>query len=145
MMTRKKAPLGLVTPVLLVMMISPKGTHPASAEEANSYRIVRTGTMVASFYGYGDRFHGRETANGERFDRNAPTAAHKFLPFGTILVVTNPENGRWTRVRINDRGPYIRGRDLDLSYGAARKLGMVEEGVRRIEYLELVPQRRQKK
>ncbi|TRD12359.1 septal ring lytic transglycosylase RlpA family protein [Erythrobacter insulae] len=84
------------------------------------------GTGVASYYGR--RFHGRLTANGERFNMNAMTAAHKTLPFGTKVRVINARNGRSVVVRINDRGPFIRGRTIDLSRGAARKLGMISRG-----------------
>ena len=78
---------------------------------------------------YGNEFHGRRTASGEIFDQWAMTAAHKRLPFNTIVLVKNLKNGRTLKVRINDRGPYTRGRIIDLSRGAARKLGMVSEGV----------------
>lgn len=73
--------------------------------------------------------HGRITANGERFNPLGMTAAHKSLPFGTIVRLTNPDNGRSVTVRINDRGPFIRGREFDLSLGAARALDMEERGV----------------
>lgn len=82
---------------------------------------------VASYYA--DKFHGRTTANGEKFNMYDMTAAHKTLPFGTRVIVTNLENGRKVVVRINDRGPYIKGRTIDLSFAAARKLGMIQKGV----------------
>jgi len=95
-------------------------------------RVVRAlGTGVASYYG--KRFHGRLTANGERFNMNAMTAAHKTLPFGTRVRVTNPANGRSVTVRINDRGPFIRGRTIDLSRGAASKIGMISRGHARVK------------
>ena len=81
---------------------------------------------IASFYA--EAFHGRTTANGETFDMNAMTCAHLTLPFGTVLKVTNLDNDRTTTVRINDRGPYIEGRIIDLSKGAARSLNMIESG-----------------
>lgn len=84
--------------------------------------------MVTSYYG--DGFHGGKTSNGERFDRNGMTAAHKGFPFGTLLQVSDPETGASVRVRVNDHGPYRRGRDLDLSEGAARLLGMTKVGVK---------------
>lgn len=87
----------------------------------------KDGTWVASWYG--KPFHGRKTASGETYNMYGLSAAHKHLPFGTRLNITNPENGRRTVVVINDRGPFVRGRDLDLSLGAARKLDMVEDGV----------------
>ena len=81
----------------------------------------------ASWYGPG--FHGRLTANGERYNQNALTAAHRNLRFGTRVKVTNLNNGRSVVVRINDRGPYARGRVIDVSAAAARTLGMVKSGV----------------
>lgn len=78
---------------------------------------------------YGNEYHGRTTASGEVFDQDALTAAHKKLPFGTVVRVTNLRNGRHVVVRINDRGPFIRGRIIDLSRGAARELDMIGEGV----------------
>lgn len=81
----------------------------------------------ASWYGPG--FHGRRTANGEIFDQNDLTAAHKELAFGTKVKVTNLQNGKSIIVKINDRGPYINGRHLDLSKGAAQKIDMIEAGV----------------
>lgn len=78
---------------------------------------------------YGGKFHGRRTANGERFDMDDLTAAHRTLPFGTKVRVTNARNGRSVVVRINDRGPFIGGRVIDLSRGAADAIGMVRTGV----------------
>jgi rare lipoprotein A len=81
---------------------------------------------------YGGKFHGRRTASGERFDKNAMVAAHPSLPFGTVVRVTNVKNGRSTSVRIVDRGPakriQRRGIIIDLSHGAARQLGFVAQG-----------------
>lgn len=93
------------------------------------------GSMKASWYGPG--FHGRKTANGEIYDQMAFTAAHKSLKFGTLLKVTNPKNGKSVIVRINDRGPYIAGRDLDLSKAAALEIGMVKKGVARLKVEEV--------
>ena len=85
---------------------------------------------VASWSGPG--FAGRLTASGERFDPSALTCAHRTLPFGTRLEVTNLENGRSVVVRVNDRGPYAHGRLLDLSAEAARRLGMRSSGTARV-------------
>lgn len=82
---------------------------------------------IASWYGPG--FHGRRTASGERFNQHDLTAAHRTLPFGTRVLVTNMRNGRSVVVRINDRGPHIRGRIIDLSAGAARAIGVKSNGV----------------
>lgn len=84
------------------------------------------GSGVASYYG--KRFHGRRTANGERFDMHAMTAAHRTLPFGTLVAVTNPRNGKTVTVRINDRGPFAHGRLIDLSRAAATELGLIRRG-----------------
>jgi rare lipoprotein A len=81
---------------------------------------------------YGKKFQGRRTASGERYDMRALTAAHPRLPFGTVVTVTNMKNGRSVKVRINDRGPFIKGRIIDLSYAAARKLAMLSKGVARV-------------
>lgn len=86
---------------------------------------------------YGEDFHGWVTANGEIYDMEALTAAHRTLPLGTWVRVTNVENGRQVRVRVNDRGPYLNGRVLDLSLAAARELNMVESGVAAV-HLEVV-------
>jgi len=101
-----------------------EGSQPGS--------IIRSlGMGVASYYGR--RFHGRLTANGERFNMNAMTAAHKSLRFGTKVRVTNPRNGKFVVVRINDRGPFIRGRTIDLSREAARRIGMISSGHARVK------------
>jgi len=78
---------------------------------------------------YGKKFHGKKTANGERYDMYGMTAAHKNLPFGTILRVTNMKNKRSVVVRVNDRGPFVEGRVVDLTHSAAQKLGMLGPGV----------------
>ena len=78
---------------------------------------------------YAEKFHGRKTANGETFDMYKKTAAHKSLPFNTILEVTNIENNQSVIVRVNDRGPFVGGRILDLSYSAAKEIGMLAKGV----------------
>ncbi|TDR32975.1 septal ring lytic transglycosylase RlpA family protein [Hydromonas duriensis] len=98
-------------------------------------RALQTG--VASYYGPG--FHGRRTANGETFNMNAMTAAHRTLPFGTKLKVTNLNNGQSTIVRVNDRGPYVGGRIIDLSVAAAKQIGSTTSGTAQVK-LEVVEQ-----
>ena len=78
---------------------------------------------------YGNEFHGRPTASGETFDQYAMTAAHRTFPFGTVVRVNNLSNGRAVDVRINDRGPFIRGRIIDLSRAAAQRVDMIVDGV----------------
>lgn len=87
-------------------------------------------TGMASWYG--PSFHGKKTANGERFNTNALTAAHKELPFNTMVKVTNLANGRSTTVRINDRGPFAKNRIIDLSKKAAQEIGMIQSGTARV-------------
>lgn len=89
--------------------------------------------MAAVASWYGKESAGRTTANGELFDPGGLTAAHRDWPMGTWVELRNPANGRTVAVRINDRGPFVPGRDLDLSMEAARLLGMVEAGVVRLE------------
>lgn len=86
---------------------------------------------IASWYG--DDFQGWLTANGELYDMHDMTGAHRTLPFGTIVRVTNAENGKHVRVRINDRGPYVNGRIIDLSYAAARRLDLLVTGVAAVQ------------
>lgn len=82
---------------------------------------------------YANKFNGRKTASGEVFRNRKRTAAHKTLPFGTKVTVTNMRNGRSVKVRINDRGPFVPGRVIDLSRRAARKIGMLRDGVTEVE------------
>jgi len=86
---------------------------------------------------YGKKFHGRKTANGEIYNMYAMTAAHKTLPLGTYVSVRNLSNDRKIEVRINDRGPFVRGRIIDLSYTAAKKLGVVGPGTAAVEIVAL--------
>lgn len=94
---------------------------------------------VASWYG--EQFHGKQAANGELFDMEALTAAHRTLPLGSIVRVVNLANGKHVHVRINDRGPYVNGRILDLSHAAAAYLGMVNGGLSVVQ-VEVVGDRR---
>ncbi len=100
-------------------------------------RVYSPGSDYVTASWYGPKFHGRPTASGEKFNMYAMTCAHKKFPFGTKLRVTNPVNNKSVVVTVNDRGPFIPGRDLDLSYAAAKKIGLTSEGVGRvrIEYL----------
>lgn len=99
--------------------------HPARAT---------SGCSSASHYGVGDGYHGQRTANGERYNAYGKSVAHRWLPFGTRLEVTNRRNGKSVVVRVNDRGPYVAGRDLDLSYGAFSTIANPSQGVADICY-----------
>ncbi|MEI6948259.1 septal ring lytic transglycosylase RlpA family protein [Paraflavisolibacter sp. H34] len=103
-------------------------------------KITQTGK--ASYYA--DKFNGRKTANGEIFSNNELTAAHKTLPFGTRVKVTNVNNGKSVNVRINDRGPFVAGRSIDLSKKAAQRIGIVHQGVGNVKmrYKQKRPKRR---
>ena len=103
--------------------------HAAFTPHDNNAAATRTASQgLASFYSEGAR-----TASGEKFNANELTAAHPTLPFGTKLRVTNVSNGQSVTVRVNDRGPYVPGRVVDVSYSAARTLGMVGGGVAKVK------------
>jgi len=127
---------------LLLMFAVAQGLEaPAIADRADPPKPVRTWQGVASWYG--PHFQGRKTSNGEIYDMYALTAAHRTLPIGSLVRVVDPRTNRGVVVRINDRGPFIDGREIDVSYEAARSLGFDHRGLARlrIELLE-VPERR---
>ncbi len=93
--------------------------------------------VKASFYA--DKFHGRKTASGNLYHRDSLTCAHKTLPFGTILKVINPRNNKEVIVKVTDRGPFIKGRSIDLSYAAAKKIGVISHGVASVDIHRLDP------
>jgi len=125
------APAGVMVLVMLVGCSAiPRGISGVfgpSVEPRGGHKLL----LKASWYGRD--FEGRRTASGQRFDSTAYTAAHPTLAFGTVLRVTNPENGASVLVTVNDRGPFVRGRHIDLSYAAARRLGIVSTGVTAVE------------
>lgn len=114
-----------ITLVLLLffLVVSCGGKTPKTVKSSHSQKSF---TGVASWYGL--KFHGRQTASGERFNMHAMTCAHKTLPFGTELQVTHLNGGQSVKVRVNDRGPFVRGRVIDLSYAAANKIGILGSG-----------------
>lgn len=114
---------------LLIILTAGLLTVPLTAEELHDIE------GLASWYG--GKFQGRLTANGEVFDTNQLTAAHRTLPFGTLVRVTNPRNAQSVVVRINDRGPFVEGRVIDLSRAAAERIGIAAAGVAAVE-LEVV-------
>ncbi|WP_267383963.1 septal ring lytic transglycosylase RlpA family protein [Cyanobacterium sp. uoEpiScrs1] len=117
--------MGNALPLNAIANIS--STTPGKVKTGIKEQVISLRKGMASWYGPG--FHGRLTANGERYNQNGLTAAHKNLPFGTKVRVTNLNNGRSITVRINDRGPYAHGRIIDLSKGAARVIGLMGSGV----------------
>jgi len=121
-------PLPLLAAALCVLLLALSGCRSGTRDRV---RIGWTERGQASWYGL--PFHGQRTASGERFDMYVMTAAHRELPMGTVVEVKNLDNGRRLQVRINDRGPFVRGRILDLSYAAARELDMIRLGTAAIE------------
>ncbi|HYD75935.1 septal ring lytic transglycosylase RlpA family protein [Ramlibacter sp.] len=135
-MRLREAAVLLAVAAVLQGCAVPPGTAPDAAgvesgpETASPAADEPFQRGLASWYGL--PFHGRRTASGERFDMNALTAAHPTLPFGTRVKVRSLVNGREVIVRINDRGPYARGRIIDLSHAAARAIGLLGPGVKRV-------------
>lgn len=109
---------------LALMLIAGCGSTPKAGGAVAS---GHSESGQASYYG--NEFHGRKTANGERFDQGQLTAAHRTLPFGTRVKVTNTQNGKSVIVRVNDRGPFVKGRVIDLSISAFKSLASLNAGV----------------
>jgi rare lipoprotein A len=109
------------------MLVAASGCGTTSTRAGTPVKLGWEQSGEASWYG--EPYHGRRTASGEIYDMHKLTAAHQTLPMGTRVVVTHRETGRSVEVRINDRGPFKRGRILDLSYAAAQRLGVVGPGV----------------
>ena len=122
-----------IQPILMLKVISSiiafglVGLAPVTAKAAS-------GCSLASHYGVGDGYHGQTTANGERYNAYGKSVAHRSLPFGTRLRVINQRNGKSVIVRVNDRGPYVDGRTLDLSYGAFSSIAHPGQGVANVCY-----------
>lgn len=110
---------------------------PAQQETPPKFTSAKGAYQIGLSSYYAHDFHGRPTASGEIFDMNGLSAAHRELPLGTIIRVTHMDNGRSIIVKVNDRGPFVENRILDLSLGAARKLDMIQEGVARVK-IEIV-------
>lgn len=112
---------------------TPEGSKSADAKTSRNPtgKILLTLEGIASYYA--DEFHGKVTSNGETFNMNDLTAAHRTFPFGTKVRVTNLENKKTVVVRVNDRGPFREGRIIDLSYGAAKELDLIQGGTARVK------------
>lgn len=142
----KKYPNYLIVNFIFLIILS-----GCSVSVKYSSNIEKTGTQGISnktnfavgdvFRGYasyyGDKFHNKTTASGEPYNMNDLTAAHRTLPFGTIVKVTNLSNNKSVTVRINDRGPFVESRIIDLSKESARQIGLLEQGVTEVEILIL--------
>jgi rare lipoprotein A len=127
--------------VPLMFLIAPAMEAPLVALKSEPVKPIKVWVGNASWYG--PEFDGRKTANGERFNAESLTAAHPNLPFGSWVRVVNTRNGKFEVVRINDRGPYQEGREIDVSYRVARKIGLINSGVSqvRLELMQLPPKR----
>ena len=121
--------------VPLMFLICPAMEAPLVADLSAPVKPIRSWVGNASWYG--PDFNGKKTANGERFNSESLTAAHPSLPFGSWVRIVNTHNGKFELVRINDRGPYQEGREIDVSYRVARKIGLIHSGVSQVR-LELM-------
>ena len=122
-----------------MFLIAPVMEAPLVAHLSEPVKPIKSWVGNASWYG--PEFDGKKTANGEKFDAESLTAAHPNLPFNSWVKIVNPRNGKFEFVRINDRGPYQEGREIDVSYRVARKIGLIHSGVSqvRLELLLLPP------
>ncbi|WP_299691140.1 septal ring lytic transglycosylase RlpA family protein [uncultured Vibrio sp.] len=118
----------LILTVLFLTLLGGCSSH-AAVDTSKTKGYANTHVLVGLASWYGERFHGKLTASGETYNKNAYTAAHKTLPFGTIVRVTNTANNKSVDVKINDRGPYVTGRVIDLSHKAFVQIGDVNKGV----------------
>src|ERR1700730_2920141 len=125
--------------VPLMFLIAPVMEAPLVAHLSNPIKPIKVWVGNASWYG--SESEGRKTANGEYFNSESLTAAHPSLPFGSWVRIVNTRNGKFEVVRINDRGPYQEGREIDVSYRVARKIGLIHSGVSqvRLELMQLPP------
>ena len=121
--------------VPLMFLIAPAMEAPLVALKSEPVKPIKVWVGNASWYG--PDFDGKKTANGERFNAESLTAAHPNLPFGSWVRIVNTRNGKFEVVRINDRGPYQEGREIDVSYRVARKIGLIHSGVSQVR-LELI-------
>jgi rare lipoprotein A len=124
-----------------MFLIAPAMEAPLVALKSEPVKPIKVWVGNASWYG--PEFDGKKTANGERFNAESLTAAHPNLPFGSWVRIVNTRNGKFEVVRINDRGPYQEGREIDVSYRVARKIGLINSGVSqvRLELMQLPPKR----
>lgn len=116
---------------LTLLLLLSCSAHANDRNKPRNKIVQKTQIGLGSWYG--KRFHGKRTANGEKYDMYEYTAAHKTLPFNTLIEVTNLKNNRKVKVRINDRGPYVKKRIIDLSYLAAKQLGYAGRGVSKLK------------
>ena len=127
----------LTTIVLFVLSLAVlngcAGSSGSARGSGSSRAVSNRGTQTGLASYYADKYHGRTTASGERFDTNKLTAAHRTLPFGTRVRVTNLDNGKQVIVKVNDRGPFVNGRVIDLSRAAAKRVDMIRAGLAKVK------------
>jgi rare lipoprotein A len=127
----RRAPVAAVA-LMLVSFAAPALADRPARHADEALAVWRMGSVQTSWYG-GTWFHGRPMASGRRFDRMGHSAAHRTLPLGTVVRLTNPANGRSETVTIEDRGPFIRGRVFDVSEGTAGRLGFKQQGLAQLQ------------
>ena len=123
-------PVKKAVPALRKALDQPEESALAAKRQASKRQKAKPQVGVASWYG--GSFHGRSTASGEQYDMHQLTAAHPTLPLGTMIKVTNLRNGKFVVLRVNDRGPYVENRIVDVSYSAAKLLQFSENGIARV-------------
>ncbi len=123
----------LILPICLMTALVSSCSKEYSAGDYSSSSLGGSAVQIGMASWYGDKEHNDKTASGKRFNKYAYTAAHKTLPFGTMVRVTNLYNGKDVIVEINDRGPFVRGRIIDLSYAAAKKIDMIKTGIAKVK------------
>ncbi len=128
-----------VKPFLIALLVSFLAFGCAGRRQQPQHAVTGAYEAEGMASWYGKRFHGRKTASGERFNQNALTCAHRTLPFGSRLKVTNLDNHQEVEVRVNDRGPFIRSRIVDLSRAAAKALDFLGQGMARVRLQLLSP------
>ena len=118
-----------MNPFFVLSQSSGSNSDVGAKKTTSAYQIYRENAVVSYYAG---DFHGKKTSNGEHFNMNDLTCASKTLPFNTVLIITNHANGKTVQVRVNDRGPFVPGRELDLSRAAAQKLDMIKSGTAKV-------------
>ena len=141
---------GVASAASSLVAVSPKSGSPSpnstiKASRSEKAKVSKTAAkstkvQVGTASWYGKQFHGRQTASGDTYDMFQFTAAHRTLPLGTLVKVTNPRNGKWLIVKVNDRGPYVGHRVMDLSYGAAQMLAFRQRGIERVKLEVIEPE-----
>lgn len=126
---------GSSSPSSSVKSIRPENKAKVSKASSRSGKV-----QVGTASWYGKQFHGRQTASGDTYDMFQFTAAHRTLPLGTLVKVTNLRNGKWVIVKVNDRGPYVGHRVMDVSYGAAQMMGFRQRGIEKVKLEVIEPE-----